>query len=562
MIISNKKPKGRFFIVGKQGGQPVAEWTVTVTAGANGSVSVDDTPGDFAEMVVDGTVLVLEATASEHYAFTQWSDGNTDNPRTITVTSDIALSSENDPLSYSVRVFSNGNGDVSVDGTVGDYDDYCSFDTSLALEALPATDYSFDSWSDGNTSATRTVTVTDDIVLSASFQEEAPTMYHVNIYSNGDGDVEVDNMLGDFDDYVAENTQLVIDAIPAQNYEFVQWSDGDSTSYRTLTITSDITLSASFQEVVPPVVEWNVSVYSNGNGSVSVDGTPGDFAEMVVDGTVLVLEATPADQSYEFDSWSDGDTSNPRTLTVDNDISLGASFKEAQPQPDYFYVEDISGSNNTLSIKKSNTSAPTIEVFKSEDGQNWSSMGSTSTTPITVTIPSNGKVYLKCTTNSWTANRFNTSNVITASGSHRIGGKIMSLLKGDNYEGATFDSSNAYAFCRSFSDDTYLTDASNLILPTNVADYCYAYMFLNCTSLVTGPVLPATTLSQWCYCYMFNTCSSLTSVTTYAQDISATNCVGTWLGNVAATGTFHNLGTATYPSGASGVPSGWTEVHS
>ena len=561
MLISYKKPRGRFFVVGGKA-QPVVEWTVTVTAGANGSVSVDGVTGNYSATVPDGTVLEIEATASEHYAFTQWSDGNTDNPRTITVTSDIALSSENDPLSYNVRVFSNGNGDVSVDGTVGDYDDYCSYGTSLALEALPATDYSFDSWSDGNTSATRTVTVTDNIVLSASFQEEAPTMYHVNIYSNGDGDVEVDNMLGDFDDYVAENTQLVIDAIPAQNYEFVQWSDGDSTSYRTLTITSDITLSASFQEVVPPVVEWNVSVYSNGNGSVSVDGTPGDFAEMVVDGTVLVLEATPADQSYEFDSWSDGDTSNPRTLTVDNDISLGASFKEAQPQPDYFYVEDISGSNNTLSIKKSNTSAPTIEVFKSEDGQNWSSMGSTSTTPITVTIPSNGKVYLKCTTNSWAANRFNTSNVITASGSHRIGGKIMSLLKGDNYEGATFDSSNTYAFCRSFYDDTYLTDASNLILPTNVADYCYTYMFLECTSLVTGPVLPATTLSQWCYCYMFNTCSSLTSVTTYAQDISATNCVGTWLGNVAATGTFHNLGTATYPSGASGVPSGWTEVHS
>ena len=723
MIISNKKPKGRFFIVGKQGGQPVAEWTVTVTAGANGSVSVDDTPGDFAEMVVDGTVLVLEATASEHYAFTQWSDGNTDNPRTITVTSDIALSSENVPMSYSVRVFSNGNGDVSVDGTVGDYDDYCSFDTSLALEALPAPDYSFDSWSDGNTSATRTVTVTGDIVLAASFQEETQ-YYSVNIYSSGPFTVVVDGVEGDYYESVAEGTELSVEAIIEEGSIFDNWSDGNTDNPRTLTVDGQIELTAYChedeyveptyltvngvqgegtvsinggepdysvtEEVIPEdcrlieafpeegyeFVEWttqgqvsvndstenptyacagneeaatnivnavfqqveqdfnvdihagangsvsvdgvqgdyletvpggtvleieavadehyafvqwsdgntdnprtltvdsdiylgsendpmsyNVRVYSNGNGDVSVDGMTGDYDDYCSYGSQLELEAVPG-TGYEFDSWSDGDTSNPRTLTVDDEIVLAASFKEAQPQPDYFYVEDISGSNNTLSIKKSNTSAPTIEVFKSEDGQNWSSMGSTSTTPITVTIPSNGKVYLKCTTNSWTANRFNTSNVITASGSHRIGGKIMSLLKGDNYEGATFDSSNAYAFCRSFSDDTYLTDASNLILPTNVADYCYAYMFLNCTSLVTGPVLPATTLSQWCYCYMFNTCSSLTSVTTYAQDISATNCVGTWLGNVAATGTFHNLGTATYPSGASGVPSGWTEVHS
>jgi hypothetical protein len=32
-----------------------------------------------------------------------------------------------------------------------------------------------------------------------------------------------------------------------------------------------------------------------------------------------------------------------------------------------------------------------------------------------------------------------------------------------------------------------------------------------------------------------------------------------WLKNVASTGTFHNLGSATYPSGASGIPTGWTE---
>jgi hypothetical protein len=61
---------------------------------------------------------------------------------------------------------------------------------------------------------------------------------------------------------------------------------------------------------------------------------------------------------------------------------------------------------------------------------------------------------------------------------------------------------------------------------------------------------------------MFKGCSSLTSITSYANDISALNCLYNWLQNASSTGIFHNLGSATYPSGVSGIPSGWTEVHS
>jgi hypothetical protein len=58
---------------------------------------------------------------------------------------------------------------------------------------------------------------------------------------------------------------------------------------------------------------------------------------------------------------------------------------------------------------------------------------------------------------------------------------------------------------------------------------------------------------------MFQYCTILNSVTIYATDISASNCLSNWLGNVAQTGDFYNYGGATYPSGASGIPSGWTE---
>ena len=112
-----------------------------------------------------------------------------------------------------------------------------------------------------------------------------------------------------------------------------------------------------------------------------------------------------------------------------------------------------------------------------------------------------------------------------------------------------------------FYNCTSLTTAPVLSV-TTLANNCYGGMFRNCTSLTTAPSLPATTLTQYCYKNMFNGCSSLNSVTSYATDISASNCLSDWLSNVASTGTFHNLGSASYPSGASGIPQGWTEVNS
>lgn len=44
-----------------------------------------------------------------------------------------------------------------------------------------------------------------------------------------------------------------------------------------------------------------------------------------------------------------------------------------------------------------------------------------------------------------------------------------------------------------------------------------------------------------------------------ANDISASNCTFNWLTRVSNTGTFYNNGLATYASGTSGIPTGWTE---
>ena len=111
-----------------------------------------------------------------------------------------------------------------------------------------------------------------------------------------------------------------------------------------------------------------------------------------------------------------------------------------------------------------------------------------------------------------------------------------------------------------FKGCTSLTTTPIELLATTLENYCYSSMFRNCTSLNTAPSLPATTLVSGCYSSMFSGCSKLNSITVYAVDISATDCTNDWLFNVSYSGTFNNMGFAPFETGASGIPSGWTEV--
>ena len=149
---------------------------------------------------------------------------------------------------------------------------------------------------------------------------------------------------------------------------------------------------------------------------------------------------------------------------------------------------------------------------------------------------------------------------------------------------ATTLANNCYS--QMFEGCTSLTTAPELPA-TTLTSSCYSSMFSGCTSLTTAPELPATTLAQGCYSYMFNSCTSLTTApslpaTTLASgyytsmfqgctNLNYIKCLaesgfgsnnGTynWVRNVSSTGTFVKKAGVTWPSGASGIPNGWTVV--
>ena len=90
-----------------------------------------------------------------------------------------------------------------------------------------------------------------------------------------------------------------------------------------------------------------------------------------------------------------------------------------------------------------------------------------------------------------------------------------------------------------------------------LAEGCYSEMFCKCISLTTAPVLPAPVLVDDCYKYMFGDCSNLSSVTCLATDLSGGKGTKYWLSGVASSGTFVKKTGIDWPSGNSGIPTGW-----
>lgn len=107
---------------------------VSVAAGKGGAVDFEN--GSFEK----GTSLVIAATPAEGYHFTQWSDGNTDNPRTLTVESETALVAEFDVNFYKLNIYIN---DELISSEEVAYGSEVSIETPEAPEGMK-----FDGWLD------------------------------------------------------------------------------------------------------------------------------------------------------------------------------------------------------------------------------------------------------------------------------------------------------------------------------------------------------------------------------------------------------------------------------
>lgn len=121
-------------------------------------------------------------------------------------------------------------------------------------------------------------------------------------------------------------TEVTLTATPNEHYHFVQWSDGATEATYTFTLTQDTTLTAIFA-----IDQHTVTVSAGENGTVKMEVNDVETTETVFAyGTEITLTAT-ANTGYSFDKWSDDNTDNPRIITVTENVTLSATFKQDAP---------------------------------------------------------------------------------------------------------------------------------------------------------------------------------------------------------------------------------------
>lgn len=168
--------------------------------------------------------------------------------------------------------------------------------------------------------------------------------------------------------------------------------------------------------------------------------------------------------------------------------SLGNKFIP-KPYLKFTALEDGTFKHNTNALE-----------YSLDEGRTWVSLSANTDTP---TIHAGESVCWRGAINPSTEQRsFSSTGYFDASGDPR------SVIYSSDFSDKPLKD---YCFNGLFRDCSKLVNAKDVLLPTLVLANRNEYnrMFENCTSLVSAPALPATTLSNYCYYYMFSGCTSL-----------------------------------------------------
>lgn len=283
------------------------------------------------------SVAIITATPMPHYQFLYWMvtvdgtttmitanmlpDGMSFNPLQFEVYSDMQIVAYFGPESYTINVSANNvlYGSAVGGGTF-------EYLTPVTVSATAFSGYHFSMWSNGSTYNPYTFPASEDLDLVAIFVADGDTSayYVVTVEAN---DPEMGGVTGGGVFTMGASTTIA--AIPNNGYHFVQWQDGNTQNPRTVTVTGNITYTAYFAS--NQGVTYTITVLSSDEtkGNVSGGGIYGE-------NETAVLTARAYD-GFRFMHWQDGDTVNPRTITVTADATFIATFGDAVGIDDVVY---------------------------------------------------------------------------------------------------------------------------------------------------------------------------------------------------------------------------------
>ena len=323
------------------GGTQTTYYTVTVLANPTSGGTVTGS-GTFPS----GSTTVISATANSGYHFVQWNDGNTEAIRTITVTSSVTYTATFEAdVYYQVTALSAN----STMGTTTGTGQYLSGSTAT-ISASANTGYHFTQWNDGNTSATRSFTVTSNVTYTAYFEANGSTdTYYTLTVQPNNSTMGVTHGGGQ---YLA-GTQATISAVANNGYHFVRWQDNNTDAERTVTVNSNATYTAYFEADV-----YYTLTVTSANSTMGTATGGGSFLA----NTTTPISAT-ANPGYHFVRWNDDNTSATRNVTVTSDATYTAYFAiddSGDPDPTDQHDTTAVDPESGIHITWNNGGSPTI----------------------------------------------------------------------------------------------------------------------------------------------------------------------------------------------------------
>ena len=122
---------------------------------------------------------------------------------------------------------------------------------------------------------------------------------------------------------VPDGATIVLEAKPSAGNLFIRWNDGNTDNPRTITVQSDATCKAIFGTADEVLTTWHTL-------TISANACSAPVVQQVPDGATCELRAVPDAACGKFLQWSDGNTDNPRMVTITDDAVYTAEFAAKQ----------------------------------------------------------------------------------------------------------------------------------------------------------------------------------------------------------------------------------------
>lgn len=331
---------------------PEANYTLTLSSDeAQGTINT------LHALECNNDTAVIYAQANTGYQFTSWSDGNTDNPRTLIMTQDKTLHAN---FAESLYTFTAITEDATKGIVIANNGSY-QYGTELTITATPLGNYQFDHWKIEEERTILPTGIVAKFLVPDSWADPYAWIWETGEYGHWEKlsrvngwliyNTDADNMNillvpngqsfnGQTEDikltesacYIIEENEGGSNPSVRKSYDCITEEDYAprkdaitttvSDNPYTLTLTTNTKVTAVFTTTQYQYCKvcQNCYIYSE-FGTYQGRGNAG--CHIIDYGTSIKLTVLP-NEGYIFQQWSDGNTDNPRIFTITQDTTMEA----------------------------------------------------------------------------------------------------------------------------------------------------------------------------------------------------------------------------------------------